>query len=137
MLFCISTIEVGLAFVAACAPALKPVFVRLVPKLFSTTSRSGRYNRGAGGGRYEYGYGYDLDHVSRSRKTQGGNTTSVLGGDEEGGVSAVYGNKAGSKRKNGIMMTTETEVKWDDSPGSGNDRTVNDSSTESLVQPRR
>lgn len=137
MLFCISTIEVGLAFVAACAPALKPVFVRLVPKLFSTSSRSGRYNRGAGGARYEYGYGYDLDHVSRSRKTQGGNTTSVLGGDEEGGGSAAYGSKAGSKRKNGIMMTTETEVKWDDSPGTVNDRTVNDSSTESLVQPRR
>lgn len=121
----------------ACAPALKPVFVRLVPKLFSTGSRSGQYNRGAaGGGRYGYGYGYDLGHLSKSRKTQGVTTTSVLGGDEEGDISRAYEGKAGAKRKNGIMMTTETEVKWDDSPGTVNG-TVNDSSTESLVQPRR
>lgn len=126
VLFCISTIEVGLAFVAACAPALKPLFVHLVPKLFSTASHTGQYNRAAG----RYGYGYDLDHVSKSRKTQG-NTTSVLGGDED--VSAPYGSQSASKRKNGIMMTTETEVRWDDSPGTV-DGTVNDSSTESLVQ---
>ncbi|OJJ04887.1 hypothetical protein ASPVEDRAFT_820783 [Aspergillus versicolor CBS 583.65] len=127
VLFCISTIEVGLAFVAACAPALKPLFVRLVPRLFSSASHTGQYNRPAG----RYGYAYDLDHVSKSRKTQGGNTTSVLGGDED--VPAPCGSQSVSKRKNGIMMTTETEVRWEDSPGTV-DGTVNDSSTESLVQ---
>ncbi|GAQ08679.1 hypothetical protein ALT_6000 [Aspergillus lentulus] len=47
LLFCISTIEVGLSIIAACAPALKPLFVMIIPKVFSSSkSRTGpQYNR--------------------------------------------------------------------------------------------
>ncbi|KAL4942364.1 hypothetical protein BDV06DRAFT_235451 [Aspergillus oleicola] len=125
VLFCLSTIEVGLAFVAACAPALKPVVVRLVPKLFNSSGRSVRstqYN-------YRPGYAYALDPISRSRRTQKGETvTSIEAADDE---SVGHGRG----RKDAIMLTTETEVKWDDPPRG---RTHNrDDSTESLVQPGR
>ncbi|RDW94961.1 hypothetical protein BP5796_00724 [Coleophoma crateriformis] len=42
LLFCLSTIEIGLAFVAACAPALRPIVVKVVPQIFGTNGlRSG------------------------------------------------------------------------------------------------
>ncbi|KAL4954438.1 hypothetical protein BDW69DRAFT_183487 [Aspergillus filifer] len=125
VLFCLSTIEVGLD--AACAPALKPIVVRLVPKLFNSTGRSVRsaqYN-------YRPEYAYAMDPISRSRRTQKGETiTSVEAADDES-----VGRGRGRGRKDAITLTTETEVKWDDTPsGRAHDR---DDSTESLVQPGR
>ncbi|KAL6229560.1 hypothetical protein BDW75DRAFT_245621 [Aspergillus navahoensis] len=125
VLFCISTIEVGLAFVAACAPSLKPLVMKLIPKLLSTRSRSGeQYNHGTGtSGRMLY----DLGPLSRSRRIQQGvDITSVEAREDE----TAYSNRL--NRKDRIMMTTETEVKWDDSPTRG--LIGEGSSTESLVQ---
>ncbi|KAL3478335.1 hypothetical protein BJX99DRAFT_256662 [Aspergillus californicus] len=131
VLFCISTIEVGLAFVAACAPALKPLFVKILPKLFSTRSRSGgQYNQALGsGGRL----GYGLNVLARSGRTQEGLNTNVTSVEAEAGEDDMgYAERGG--RKDRIMMTTETEVKWDDQ---GRERVDEGSSMESLVQPRR
>ncbi|KKK22283.1 hypothetical protein P175DRAFT_0556239 [Aspergillus ochraceoroseus IBT 24754] len=129
VLFCISTIEVGLAFVAACAPSLKPLAAKLLPKVFSNRSRSGpQYSRGEGtSGRL----GYNMDALSRSRRTQNeGNLTLVEAGEDERQYNI------GRSDKPGIMMTTEMEVKWHGSDSTNHP--VNDgSSTESLVQPRR
>ncbi|KAL4767975.1 hypothetical protein BDW60DRAFT_211469 [Aspergillus nidulans var. acristatus] len=131
VLFCLSTIEVGLAFVAACAPALKPLFMRLLPKLFSTNSRSGQCNNHARAGTSSR-WGYDLDALSRSRRTmyhdRSNNATTVEAGEEGGSPGA--GKRDGARDGQGkIMLTTETEVKW-------HDHEVGGSSTESLVQAR-
>ncbi|KAL4994025.1 hypothetical protein BDV10DRAFT_197863 [Aspergillus recurvatus] len=138
VLFCLSTIEVGLAFVAACAPALKPLFMRPVPKLFSTNSRSGHYNNHARAGTSRR-WGYDLDPLARSRCTMhrggSGNVATVEAAEEDGSFGAGKRNGDGND-KGKIMMTTETEVKWHDHH-SPIGRPVDDgSSTESLVQAR-
>ncbi|KAL4900865.1 hypothetical protein BDW74DRAFT_182450 [Aspergillus multicolor] len=159
VLFCLSTIEVGLAFVAACAPALKPLFMRLVPKLFSASSRGGQYHARAGTSSrraygYAYGGGYNLDPMGRSRRTQDGNVTSVEAGEwtERGRSRSRSRSRKGGRGgggKGGIFMTTETEVKWHDqdhdaeqghqhSQHSSIGRPVDDgSSMESLVRAGR
>ncbi|KAL4762092.1 uncharacterized protein BDW70DRAFT_149544 [Aspergillus foveolatus] len=131
VLFCLSTIEVGLAFVAACAPALKPLFMRLLPKLFNTNSRSGQYNNHARPGTSSR-WGYDLDALSRSRRTMyhdGSNTATTVEAGEGGGSSGAGKRDINGEGKGKIMLTTETEVKW-------HDHEVGGSSTESLVQAR-
>ncbi|KAF4163587.1 hypothetical protein CNMCM6936_000579 [Aspergillus lentulus] len=125
LLFCISTIEVGLSIIAACAPALKPLFVMIIPKVFSSSkSRTGpQYNRY--GASRSGPMGYDLDHISRaSRRGQG--ETMIEAGDDETGHRLS---------KNGIVLTTEMEVHWHESR-SGRPITQG-SSTESLVQPSK
>ncbi|KAF7162414.1 hypothetical protein CNMCM6106_009388 [Aspergillus hiratsukae] len=125
VLFCISTIEVGLSIIAACAPALKPLFVMIIPKVFSSNkSRSGpQYNRY--GASRSGPNGYDLEHISRASRRRHGDSMIEAGGDERGDRLS----------KNGIVLTTEMEVQWHES-GSG--RPINQgSSTESLVQPRK
>ncbi|KAB8231606.1 uncharacterized protein BDW43DRAFT_281943 [Aspergillus alliaceus] len=128
VLFCVSTIEVGLSFIAACAPSLKPLFAKLLPKMFSTKSRSRPVYEGGGGASGRVGY--NLDPLSRSGRTE--HEVSVIRaqvGDDEESFNA------GPSDKYGIMMTTETEVKWHDS--GSHPRANGGSSTESLVQPRR
>ncbi|PKX96344.1 uncharacterized protein P174DRAFT_474397 [Aspergillus novofumigatus IBT 16806] len=123
LLFCISTIEVGLSIIAACAPALKPLFVMIIPKVFSSNkSRTGpQYNRY--GASRSGPMGYDLDHISRgSRRGQG--ETMIEADDDERGDRLS---------KNGIVLTTE--MHWHESR-SGRPITQG-SSTESLVQPRK
>ncbi|KAL4814968.1 hypothetical protein BDW67DRAFT_191983 [Aspergillus spinulosporus] len=131
VLFCLSTVEVGLAFVAACAPALKPLFMRLLPKFFNTNSRSGQYNNHVCAGTSSR-WGYDLDTLSRSKRTMNhdgsNNATTVEAGDGGGpsGVGKPDGNRDGKAR---IMLTTETEIEW-------HDHELGGSSTKSLVQAR-
>ncbi|KAK1148038.1 hypothetical protein N8T08_010672 [Aspergillus melleus] len=81
VLFCLSTIEVGLSFIAACAPSFKPLVMTIIPKMFGTKSQSGdKYN-----GTYSRnGPGYALEDRSKmSRRTHNGNnTTQIQGGDD-------------------------------------------------------
>ncbi|KAL2784412.1 hypothetical protein BJX66DRAFT_348428 [Aspergillus keveii] len=124
--FALSTIEIGLVIVAACAPSFKPLVAKILPKFFSSRDRNGpsySYNRGGASGRM-----YDLDNLSRGRRTQGeGNHTQVRTTNDDRDSTGSAAAKAG------IMLTTETEVKWQEDDirqpsGRG-------SSTESLVQP--
>lgn len=124
LLFCLSTIEVGLSFIAACAPAMKPIIAKVIPKVLGTSSRSGmnKYSRG-GTARM----GYQLDHMSRQTQ-HGPNRTHVdAGGNDDDSTHSSDLPVQGIKK--GIAVTTETEVKWHDSTK----RSKNGSSTESLV----
>ncbi|KAL2802082.1 hypothetical protein BJX63DRAFT_415957 [Aspergillus granulosus] len=125
--FSLSTIEIGLVIVAACAPSFKPLVSKILPKFFSTRDRNGpqySYNARSGGRLY------DLDNLSRGRRTQNeGNHILVETRNEERHSTGLV------RTKPGIMLTTETEVKWqeDDIQQPSN----RGSSTESLVQPRK
>ncbi|KAJ5106517.1 hypothetical protein N7456_003192 [Penicillium angulare] len=125
VLFCVSTIEVGLSFVAACAPSFKPLVARFLPKLFGASSR---YQNGSTGrsGRARQGYNlHDASNFSRNQHER--NVTLVEANDAEGG----YGPKRGDT-KNGITMTTQLEVTWDKSARV--EQHTNTSSMESLVR---
>jgi hypothetical protein len=123
VLFCVSTIEVGLSFVAACAPSFKPLVTRLVPKLFGST-RTGPY----GGSTNRSGRGYNLENGTNfSRRENDQTITVVEGGDHELG----YGPKT-MNPKNMITMTTQMEVTWAQSNREDQDT----SSMESLVHAK-
>ncbi|TGO80910.1 hypothetical protein BPOR_1536g00010 [Botrytis porri] len=143
LLFCITTIEVGLSFVCACAPALKPIFVRIIPKIFGESDRSRSqknstegYGQGRTGRRPE---GYEM-----SRRTAN-HTTDIVAGDIEGDYDKMsdvtdveFGHGKGDglrESRMGIAVRTETEVKWHDSLSVKNGKPVkkSGSSTESLV----
>ncbi|KAF4626248.1 hypothetical protein G7Y89_g11912 [Cudoniella acicularis] len=121
-LFCISTIETGLACTAACAPYMKPLLMQFLPRLFGSTryGKSSRRNSRMGVGAYELS-----DH--RSRNGQGYDTRIEAGGFDAKVMGAVDkdGENAG-----GIVMVKETEIKWQDV---GEKSVKNATSTESLV----
>ncbi|KAF9248238.1 hypothetical protein DTO013E5_5258 [Penicillium roqueforti] len=117
VLFCVSTIEVGLSFIAACAPSFKPLVTRLVPKLFGS-SRTGRYNSSSNR------LGYNLEDTSNFTRRTHDQTVIVEAGDGEIGHSHTK-----LKADNAITMTTEMEVTW----GRSNCEEQDTSSTESLV----
>ncbi|KIM98242.1 hypothetical protein OIDMADRAFT_43326 [Oidiodendron maius Zn] len=126
LLFCISTIEVGLSFVAACAPALKPIVVRIAPKLLGTTSRS-RDNKYLKGGTPQASrLGYRLDNLSRNTR-QATNVTQIESTEGEDKLSLE--NNSEHRMKDGIVMTTETQVMWHTS----SQPAKNGTSMESLV----
>ncbi|KAK6596482.1 hypothetical protein H4I96_09134 [Botrytis cinerea] len=143
LLFCITTIEVGLSFVCACAPALKPIFVRIIPKLFGDSSRSRSQKKSTEG----YGQGRTArrpEGYELSRRTPH-HTTEIGAGDIEGDydkmsdvtdVESGHGKGDGlNKGQMGIAVRTETEVKWHDNMSVNNGKPVrkSGSSTESLV----
>ncbi|KAJ5502341.1 hypothetical protein N7463_005215 [Penicillium fimorum] len=123
VLFCVSTIEVGLSFVAACAPSFKPLVTRLVPKLFGST-RTGPYNGSTNrSGRTRLGY--KLEEMSNfTNRTQDQTVTTVEAGEGELSYGPVK-----LKDNNMITMTTKLEVTW----GQTNSEEQHTSSTESLV----
>ena len=126
LLFCISTIEVGLSFIAACAPALKPIVLRIAPKLLGTTSRS-RDNKYIKGGSLQANQlGYQLDNLPRNTR-QTTNITPIE--STEHAEKSSLGNHSGPAAQKGIVMTTETQVMWHTSRQPVKDGT----STESLV----
>ncbi|KAJ5753264.1 hypothetical protein N7520_010181 [Penicillium odoratum] len=128
VLFCVSTIEVGLAFVAACAPSFKPLIARLLPRLWGGSSRSGRYHNGSTG-RSGRARSYNLEQMSNfTRRTQDQNITVVEAGGDESSYSPTETNN-----KNIITMTTQMEVTWDHRPPREEQHT---SSTESLVHAK-
>ncbi|KGO64306.1 hypothetical protein PEX1_046550 [Penicillium expansum] len=123
VLFCVSTIEVGLSFIAACAPSFKPLVTRIVPKLFGST-RTGPYNGSTNrSGRARSGYNLE-ETTNFTHRTQDKITTTVEGGDDELSYSPTN-----LKANNVITMTKEMEVTWDRS----NIEEQETSSTESLV----
>jgi hypothetical protein len=112
ILFCLSTFEVGLSFVAACAPSLKPIIAKIGPKIFGVNTFSGgKYSRSRKPSRL----GYQLDQMSR--RTEASHTK--IGADA--GATHDQGNQGGG------VLTTKTEVRWH----TGQAKTG--SSTESLV----
>ncbi|KAL2842721.1 hypothetical protein BJY01DRAFT_264447 [Aspergillus pseudoustus] len=125
--FSLSTIEISLVIIAACGPSFKPLVSKILPKFFSSRDRNGpqySYNRGTSGRMY------DLDNLSRGRRTQNeGNHILVETRNDERDSTGTVDPKAG------IMLTTETEVKWqeDDVQQPSN----RGSSTDSLVRPRK
>ncbi|PVH78075.1 hypothetical protein DL98DRAFT_462809 [Cadophora sp. DSE1049] len=128
--FCLSTIEIGLSFVAACAPAMKPIIMRLLPKFFgSTRSGTGKY-----GAKSRFTHGYQMDAMSRKTATHVGmQSQAKIEGGEYDDAFPIQRVGVGTK---GIVCTTETEVKWVEA---GKEReakvkgTRGGSSTESLV----
>ncbi|KAL3459732.1 hypothetical protein BJX64DRAFT_290901 [Aspergillus heterothallicus] len=127
--FSLSTIEIGIVIFAACGPSFKPLVAKLLPKFFSSRDRNGpqySYNRGASGRMY------DLDNLSRGRRTQNEGNHILVETRNDDRDSTVSGSAG---QKPGIMLTTETEVKWQDDETQH--RSNRGSSTESLVQPRK
>ncbi|OJJ43547.1 hypothetical protein ASPZODRAFT_145902 [Penicilliopsis zonata CBS 506.65] len=124
VLFCMSTIEVGFSFVAACAPSFKPLIARVIPKLFGDSSR--RYRNGSASARGRLGYNLeDMSNFTRRGRDQ--NVTLVEAGDGELGFGP-----AKKEPKNLITMTTQMEVTWDQA----NREEQHTSSTESLVHAK-
>lgn len=120
ILFCLSTFEVGLSFVAACAPSLKPIVTKIMPKMFGVSSAThGPYSKGGTGKPSRLGY--QLDQMTR--RTEINRTQIEAEGLDEDDFAHV---QAG---KDGIVLTRETEVKWNSSVPGGK----SGSSTESLV----
>ena len=113
LIFCLSTIEVGLSFIAACAPALQPIVVKLAPKLLGTSSRSrGIDNKyGRGGTPQASKLGYRLDDMSRNKRRTA-NITQIRAGEIEDQSS--MGNRSEQVGNKGIVLTTETDVTWHD-----------------------
>jgi hypothetical protein len=110
LIFCLSTIEVGLSFIAACAPALKPIVVKLAPKLLGTSSRSrSRDKYGRGGTTRASKLGYRLDDLSRNTRRPA-NVTQIGSGQVEDQSS--MGNSSEKVGNQGIVLTTQTDVTW-------------------------
>ncbi|EDN99155.1 hypothetical protein SS1G_14015 [Sclerotinia sclerotiorum 1980 UF-70] len=141
ILFCVSTIEVGLSFVCACAPALKPIIVRIIPKIFGESSRSRSAKRSTeGNGQGRTGRrpeGYEMSRRTAHTEIEVGD----IGGDydkmsditdAESGKGKVDGTHKGQMN---IAVRTETEVRWHDNVSVSNGKPVrkSGSSTESLV----
>ncbi|KAJ5661354.1 uncharacterized protein N7484_000726 [Penicillium longicatenatum] len=127
VLFCVSTIEVGLSFVAACAPSFKPLVARLLPKLLGGSSRSGRYHNGSTG-RSGRARSYNLENFTRRTNDQ--SLTVVEAGENERSYRP-----AEPSPKNMITMTTQMEVTWE-RPPTGQGQHTSTSSTESLVHAK-
>jgi hypothetical protein len=128
VLFCISTIEVGLSFVAACAPSFKPLIARFVPKLFGSSTRSNRYYNDSTCRSGRDRLGYKLEDMSRIvQRTHNQNITLVEAGDGQLDYRPTKTNA-----QNMITMTTEMKVTWDHS----NYEEQPTGSTESLVHEK-
>lgn len=123
LLFCLSTIEVGLSFIAACAPSFKPLVTQIVPRLFGST-RTGP-NAGSTSRRGRTWLGYNLEETSSFTPRMHDQTvTTIAAGDDEIGHDCTK-----FKADNTITMTTQMVVTWDRSDCEERDT----SSTESLV----
>ncbi|RAL58973.1 hypothetical protein DID88_009264 [Monilinia fructigena] len=138
LVFCITTVEVGLAFVCACAPALKPIFVRVIPKIFGESScpRSAKMSTEGYGRTGRRPEGYEMSR----RVAQ--HTTDIGAGDEDSDrmsdltyVQGGHGKENEHKSRIEIAVRTETEVKWHHDVYASNAESArkSDSSTENLV----
>ncbi|QSZ31842.1 hypothetical protein DSL72_001411 [Monilinia vaccinii-corymbosi] len=142
LLFCISTVEVGLSFVCACAPALKPIFVRIIPKIFGRTSRSQSAKKSTGDyGKGRRPEGYELSSGATTRDAKVIGAVNMPDQDHDR-MSDIMDPKGASgigegmhKGRMAIAVRTDTEVIWhDNGPGSkGRSVVKQGSSTESLV----
>jgi len=120
VLYSISTIEVGLAFIVACAPSMKPLLRYALPKLFGNTNQYPRTT--ARGGHM----GYELNSNTRNGKRVQTRTQIEASGSFD---ALALGDASGSG-KNGIVMVKEMDIRWQDLK----EKSVkNATSTESLV----
>ncbi|KAJ4122950.1 hypothetical protein NW768_009941 [Fusarium equiseti] len=101
----LSSIEVNLAIIACCGPALRPLFRKMFPRLFSgrTTNEAGVYKSQS---KYGNGTGgvssFHLRDMSRTR-TQ----TEIRGYTPNGSEEEIM-------TYNGILRTTAVDIKYDD-----------------------
>ncbi|KAH6675468.1 hypothetical protein B0J14DRAFT_636979 [Halenospora varia] len=100
VLFTISTIEVGLAFIAACAPYMKPILAKHAPGIFGSTA----YGQSHRPSRKDY----ELSERTRRSKAQNNtkNGTNSEFDPEEGKMETFVGN-------NGLIGRTETTITHD------------------------
>ncbi|KAF5240079.1 hypothetical protein FANTH_9721 [Fusarium anthophilum] len=108
----LSSIEVNLAIIACCGPALRPLFRRMFPRLFSgkSTNDTGKYNTPS-----RYGNGtagvtsFHLKDMHRSR-TQ----TEIRGYSPNGSEEEIM-------TYNGILRTTAVDIKYDEAHSTDRD----------------
>ncbi|RFN46075.1 hypothetical protein FIE12Z_9676 [Fusarium flagelliforme] len=101
----LSSIEVNLAIIACCGPALRPLFRKMFPRLFSgrTTNEAGIYKSQSKYGNGTGGVGsFHLKNMSRTR-TQ----TEIRGYTPNGSEEEIM-------TYNGILRTTAVDIKYDD-----------------------
>jgi len=124
VLFTISTIETGFAFIAACAPYMKPLVVKIAPRIFSMT-RYGRTTNRPTRGNYELsGKSWKGSESRTQTKIQSSGNFDFEVGVEANAREVRFGGS-----ENEIVMVRETEIKWQ-----GLEPSVkNQASTESLV----
>ena len=120
LIFCTSTIEIGLAFVAACAPYMKAILIKIVPKIFG--SRNGRYETSTG---RPSRMAYELGEGPHVKSTQ--NNIQI---DASGELDPKALENGMFQSQNAIVLVTEKEVKWQQS-NKASFKTGN--STDSLV----
>ncbi|KAF4499911.1 hypothetical protein FAGAP_3912 [Fusarium agapanthi] len=109
----LSSIEVNLAIIACCGPALRPLFRRMFPRLFSgkSTNDTGKYNTPS-----RYGNGtagvtsFHLKDMHRSR-TQ----TEIRGYSPNGSEEEIM-------TYNGILRTTAVDIKYGDAHSTDTDQ---------------
>ncbi|CAG7559401.1 unnamed protein product, partial [Fusarium equiseti] len=101
----LSSIEVNLAIIACCGPALRPLFRKMFPRPFSgrTTNEAGVYKSQSKYGNGTGGVGsFHLKDMSRTR-TQ----TEIRGYTPNGSEEEIM-------TYNGILRTTAVDIKYDD-----------------------
>ncbi|KAF5602542.1 integral membrane protein PTH11 [Fusarium pseudocircinatum] len=101
----LSSIEVNLAIIACCGPALRPLFRRMFPRLFSgkSTNDTGKYNTPSRYGNGTAGVSsFHLKDMHRSR-TQ----TEIRGYSPNGSEEEIM-------TYNGILRTTAVDIKYGD-----------------------
>ncbi|KAF5717235.1 integral membrane protein PTH11 [Fusarium mundagurra] len=110
----LSSIEVNLAIIACCIPALRPLFRRMFPRLFSgkSSTENGKYNTPSS----RYGNGtagvssFHLKDMHRSR-TQ----TEIRGYSPNGSEEEIM-------TYNGILRTTAVDIKYGDAHSTDTDQ---------------
>ncbi|EWG48747.1 hypothetical protein FVEG_16322 [Fusarium verticillioides 7600] len=113
----LSSIEVNLAIIACCGPALRPLFRRMFPRLFSgkSTNDTGKYNTPSRYGNGTAGVSsFHLKDMHRSR-TQ----TEIRGYSPNGSEEEIM-------TYNGILRTTAVDVKYGDAHSTDTDQVDKD-----------
>ncbi|KAF5544161.1 integral membrane protein PTH11 [Fusarium phyllophilum] len=109
----LSSIEVNLAIIACCGPALRPLFRRMFPRLFSgkSTNDTGKYNTPSRYGNGTAGVSsFHLKDMHRSR-TQ----TEIRGYSPNGSEEEIM-------TYNGILRTTAVDIKYGDAHSTDTDQ---------------
>jgi hypothetical protein len=122
ILYSISTIEVGLAFIVACAPSMKPLLKYILPKLFGSSLGYGRTT--ARNSRI----GYELSETPR----KGNRTQSRTKIEASGNFDSVALGDLSDAGKSGIVTVKETDIRWQEVDVKEKSM-KNATSTESLV----
>ncbi|KAE9378283.1 hypothetical protein N431DRAFT_541791 [Stipitochalara longipes BDJ] len=107
ILFTISTIETGLAFMAACAPYMKPLILKIAPRISSMTPYSKTTDQPTPKA-YEFSSKSSMGNASRTQtKIQSSVDFTFKAGVEASGQEDGF---VGSE--NEIVMVRETEIRW-------------------------